>query len=34
MTPHSRTDMGKTVSWQVQCVDPPEDHTFFWPLFQ
>ena len=32
LTPHSRTDMDKTVSWQVQCVDPPEDRTFLWPL--
>jgi len=22
----------RLVSWQVQCVDPPEDHTFLWPL--
>jgi len=24
--------MDKIVSWQVQCVDPQEDHTFLWPL--
>jgi len=24
--------MDKVVSWQVQCVDLPEDHTFLWPL--
>ena len=22
----------RLVSWQVQCVDPQEDHTFLWPL--
>jgi len=22
----------RLVSWQVQCVDPPEDHTFLWSL--
>jgi len=22
----------RLVSWQVQCVDPPEEHTFLWPL--
>jgi hypothetical protein len=22
----------RLVSWQVQCVDPPEDHTFLWPF--
>jgi len=22
----------RLVSWQVQYVDPPEDHTFLWPL--
>jgi len=22
----------RLVSWQVQCMDPPEDHTFLWPL--
>jgi len=32
MTPHSRADMDKIVSWQVHCVDPPGDHTFLWPL--
>jgi len=32
MKPHSRTNMDKVVSWQVQCVDPPEVHTFLWPL--
>jgi len=32
MTPHSRTEVDKIVSWQVQCVDQQEDHTFLWPL--
>ena len=26
--------MDKIVSWQVQCVDPQEEHTFLWPYLR
>jgi len=27
-----KDERGESVSRQVQCVDPQEDHTFLWPL--
>jgi hypothetical protein len=32
MHPTQAQTLISLVSWDVQCVEPPEDHIFLWPL--